>query len=605
MNNHQELIAGRYKANRLIGKGGMGKVFLGEHAELGQEVAIKCLRSHSKDNENSVRRFCLEASTYASINHPNLVKLHEFERTQRGELRMILEYVRGDTLGTVLHQYKALHPLFAIDVTVQIAQGLSAAHDKNIIHRDLKPDNIILSPLTKDRRRYHVKLLDFGIAKQLYREKDNNLTAMGMVCGTPDYMSPEQACGHQVGKQSDIYSLGVVFFEMLAGRLPYIGDNKRHVMQAHCSNPIPNIAQYSPYMIPQSLEDIMQRCLAKNAKDRYQSLDELIQALDELVLCEYNQRALGNLLGLPIEQDQEDHQVQQIARSVRPDLAAKKGLDEVHIPKPPHIEDGFAQNEIKHFTSGVQLMSAKHWIEKMILEVQNAFKYNQNNRHIMLVGAAFLFCLAITLTLKIKPDINQRTIPPITSIPSSPSSFTNDVQGSSKALLIKETRSSQILPFASNAFKNSSTSSVNHQSKTSTINPQDAQPSADSSPSPIRKKNNRTLVKGMVPSTRHDLEQQLKRSKKEAERILEIKKDYKEGYLSEGLKKLEKYGLAQSHASLKEKLVQLRQFYRKASSTPCPKTLNMIKNAPQEYQHHTLTRRLKERCNFLPPAIMK
>jgi serine/threonine protein kinase len=422
MSTNQELIAGRYKANRLIGKGGMGKVFLGEHIELGQEVAIKCLRSHSKENENSVRRFCLEASTYASINHPNLVKLHEFERTTRGDLRMILEYVRGETLGVILHKYKALHPLFAIDVTTQIAQGLAAAHEKNIVHRDLKPDNIMLSPLTKDRRHYHVKLLDFGIAKQLYREQDNNLTAMGMVCGTPDYMSPEQACGHPVAKQSDIYSLGVVFFEMLTGRLPYIGDNKRHVMQAHCSNPIPFIAKYSPYKIPQALEDIMQRCLAKNAQDRYQSLDDLIQALDHLVLAEYDQRTLGSLLSLPVEKDQKDQKVKQAARVADSSELASKGKDVLIDQKDPNwdlkIDD--RNDHVKHYTSGVQLMSARRWIQNMIIEVQEAFKYNQNNRHIMGVGATFLCCLAIALTLKIQPDLDRTTQP--TPFPNYPDS---------------------------------------------------------------------------------------------------------------------------------------------------------------------------------------
>lgn len=285
----QELVAGRYMTSHVIGKGGMGKVVYGKHVDLQQEVAIKYLRTTSRSGgESASKRFCQEALTYASINHPNIVKLLDFERTKHGELRMVLEYVKGETLGTFLRRTGQCHPMFAIDVIIQIAQGLSAAHAKSIIHRDLKPDNIMLSPLTKSRRHYHVKLLDFGIAKNLHHEGER-YTAAGTVCGTPDYMSPEQARGLDIDTRSDIYSLGVLLFEMLAGRLPYVATGKQKVMTAHCWTPIPLTSDFSSYPIPTVLEDLVQCCLAKNAADRFQSVEELIKALEVVAEREYDQ----------------------------------------------------------------------------------------------------------------------------------------------------------------------------------------------------------------------------------------------------------------------------------------------------------------------------
>ena len=436
-----ELVAGRYLVGHTIGRGGMGKVVHAKHVDLKQEVAIKYLRtSYRSGGESAAKRFCQEALTYASINHPNIVKLLDFERTSHGELRMVLEYVKGETLGSFLRRHGQCHPMFAIEITTQIAQGLSAAHARSIIHRDLKPDNIMLCPVTRTRRHYHVKLLDFGIAKNLHYEGER-YTAAGTVCGTPDYMSPEQARGMDIDVRSDVYSLGVLFFEMLAGRLPYIATGKHEVMSAHCFTPIPMVSDFSDYPIPVSVEDVLQRCLAKNPRDRFQTVEELIDALDFVAEREYDQVSAVKYNALTPEGEQlrfRQHPARQLDAKdfessididalslsdealvipdqpqlkphaqanlplsvlVNSDLSsaeqADPGLDKVRVPPKESVSSQQASGSIDDFrVEGVRMMSLRAWFSSMIQDMQ---QINQESYGTVVSGIGFIL-LVLTVT---------------------------------------------------------------------------------------------------------------------------------------------------------------------------------------------------------------
>ena len=178
----------------------------------GQDVAIKVLHERHTGDEKLARRFEKEALTYGRVSHPNLVGLHDFGTTPDGMFFMALEYCPGQPLSTLLREKGQFSWRAATDIVMQVAQGLGAAHDCGVVHRDLKPENILMTEIRPNR--YHVRLLDFGIAKR-EDEDGPRLTQAGMVFGTPEYMSPEQARGKAVDKRSDIYALGTLFYELI------------------------------------------------------------------------------------------------------------------------------------------------------------------------------------------------------------------------------------------------------------------------------------------------------------------------------------------------------------------------------------------------------
>jgi len=269
-----------YRIVRQIGSGGMGEVYLAEDIRLNRKVALKLLPPHFTVNPDRVRRFEREARAASALNHPNIVTIYEIK--QSGSTHFIAtEFVEGKTLRQVINE-KPLRLSEILNVAIQVADALSGAHAAGIVHRDIKPENIMV------HRQGYVKVLDFGLAKlnaQPGLDSDPDRTTLlrsnpGLVMGTVQYMSPEQARGKKVDARADIWSLGVVLYELLAGRVPFEGETPSHVMVALMENELPSVTNYvnaSP-----ELERIVTKALRKQPRERYQSASDLAKDLKEI-----------------------------------------------------------------------------------------------------------------------------------------------------------------------------------------------------------------------------------------------------------------------------------------------------------------------------------
>jgi serine/threonine protein kinase len=247
----------------------MGEVWRAEDTKLLRQVAIKILPEQLAKDEEWKERFLREARTVAQLNHPNIATIYSID--QQGETLFIaMELIEGQALAEVTAKGPMM-PADAVRVAIHVCDGLSEAHAKGIVHRDIKPDNIILSPR-------FVKILDFGIAKQIGGTADPGLTQGGMVVGTPHYMSPEQALGRAVDARTDIFSLGVVMYEMLSGSKPFIGEAVTEVLLKIVMNEPRDIAQ-AAFGITPALANIIRRCMQKQPDDRFQDCEELRSAL--------------------------------------------------------------------------------------------------------------------------------------------------------------------------------------------------------------------------------------------------------------------------------------------------------------------------------------
>ena len=278
-------IGGRYRIERLLGEGGMGAVYAAEHTLMHKRVAIKVLHAEMSKMEEVVARFEREAMAAAHIEHPNVANATDFGKLDDGSFFLVLEHVEGKSLREAIAQ--GPFPVArAIHVARQMASALSRAHGLGIVHRDLKPENVML--VTRDADPDFVKVLDFGIAKVPVGDiapkssaGDKALTQLGMVYGTPEYMPPEQALGQEVDRRADLYALGVILYEMLAGRRPFDDESKVKLLGKHITAPVPPLP---PELgVPPELEAIVMRLLAKEANERVQEARDAIEAFDALV----------------------------------------------------------------------------------------------------------------------------------------------------------------------------------------------------------------------------------------------------------------------------------------------------------------------------------
>ena len=297
------ILSGRYKIEKLLGEGGMGAVYQAEHTHMRKRLAVKVLHPEMSRLPEVVARFEREAMAAAHIDHPNVAAATDFGKLEDGSFFLVLEFVEGQSLRDVMNQGR-LELGRALRILRQVAAALGQAHQLGIVHRDLKPENVML--VERGGEPDFVKVLDFGIAKvpvgEIVKEhggatgtKGPVLTQLGMVYGTPEYMAPEQALGQNVDPRADIYAVGVLTYEMLAGVRPFDHESKVTLLGMHVTAPVPPIAQKSPdAMVPPEVEAIVIKMLAKEASARYADAKELIDAIDAVWTVAY-----GSVPGAP------------------------------------------------------------------------------------------------------------------------------------------------------------------------------------------------------------------------------------------------------------------------------------------------------------------
>lgn len=301
------VIDGRYRIDGVLGRGGMGVVYRARHEVIDKLVAVKILLANS--DPDVVERFVNEARAATAIGNQHIVDTMDFGALPDGSTYFVMEYLQGETLARRIKKARFIEVSHALSLTKQIATGMSAAHRAGIVHRDLKPENIFLEP--HENGQDFVKLLDFGIAKVQYAQ--NRITRAGTIFGTPHYMSPEQAAGREVDPRSDIYSLGVILYEMLLGRVPFDAENPMGLLTQHMyTEPTPlTHAEGAPQEIASTVDAVVLKCLAKKPEERYQTMADLVLDLNRI---EQGQppAALADLLARA--QRTEDHELLAAAR---------------------------------------------------------------------------------------------------------------------------------------------------------------------------------------------------------------------------------------------------------------------------------------------------
>jgi serine/threonine-protein kinase len=270
-----DVIADKYEIVSQLGEGGMGTVWLARNRSLDMDVALKLIRRDVADEETTAR-FVREAKAAARLQHPSIIRVYDYGTSSRGEPYMVMELLRGKSLGEVLDDQGRMLPAVAVTTVLPIASGLAVAHDEGIVHRDLKPDNVLIANNADGEVRPVV--MDFGIAKLNSTSTDTRLTQERALVGTPDYMSPEQACADgDIDARSDIWSLCVMLYELIAGDRPFVGESRRELFAAIVTGAPKSLAELG--YTDEALWKVIERGLAKNRDDRWSSMRELGAAL--------------------------------------------------------------------------------------------------------------------------------------------------------------------------------------------------------------------------------------------------------------------------------------------------------------------------------------
>ncbi len=275
------ILAGRYRILRHLGEGAMGAVYLGEHLKIGRHDAIKVLRPSLVRNEEAIARFARGARNASRIHHPNVCTVYDFAEADEDFWFLAMEYIEGEELGDLLEREGPLGLHRAVDLTIQIARALAAAHRIGIVHRDLKPGNVMVGRGAHDRE--VAKVVDFDIAKGSSQGEAANVTRMGFTIGTPEYMSPEQLMVDELDGRSDLYSLGLVFFKMVTGRLPFRGTTSNELMLERLNQDPLKLSDVSDHPFPDGLQHLLDRALQRRPSDRPADAAAFMTELEEAV----------------------------------------------------------------------------------------------------------------------------------------------------------------------------------------------------------------------------------------------------------------------------------------------------------------------------------
>jgi eukaryotic-like serine/threonine-protein kinase len=262
------VLSGRYQLEAKLGSGGMSTVYLARDQTLDRPVAVKVMHREMSEQADQLERFRQEARSVAKFSHPNVVSVIDAGE-DGGHPYIVFEYIEGETLKQRISRHGALDPQEAIAYAIEVARGLSVAHARHMVHRDIKPQNILIDAEGR------AKLTDFGISRQL---EQDGMTATGRVLGTTDYVAPEQAMGRKVDPRTDIYSLGVVLYEMLVGQVPFSADSQVGVAMKHVNEELPDVQRRRPD-VSAAVALVVERATAKDAAERYQQVGEMIDDL--------------------------------------------------------------------------------------------------------------------------------------------------------------------------------------------------------------------------------------------------------------------------------------------------------------------------------------
>lgn len=372
-----KIIAERYELLELIGQGGMADVYLAQDIILNRTIAIKILRTSLAKDPIYVTRFQREASAAAALSHRNIVEIYDVGEDE-DKYYIVMEYVPGTTLKELILKRGAVHYIEAIDIMKQIVSGIAKAHQLGIIHRDLKPQNILVTDSGV------AKIADFGIASM---QSLAQVTQTDVIMGSLHYLAPELARGEKATAQSDVYALGIVFYELLRGEVPFNGESPVNIALKHMQEDLPSLLDFNP-SIPQSVENIVIKATAKNLNDRYQSAAEM---LDDINTC--LDRPNEEKLVFSYDSDDEPTIV------VDPRTAfSSNDTSEVKTREEKPVEEEENDNFFKRFVKKIKGLSTR---SKVIIGAVTA---------LVILGIAFVIYLNTGSDANLMPDLAGRTV---------------------------------------------------------------------------------------------------------------------------------------------------------------------------------------------------